>query len=272
MVKWYSPSSLKEALDLMAEQEVKPFAGGTDLMFGLRTDIDYLYLKTIPELKRIYADDEYVHIGAAATLTEAYESPVVPAIMKEAIYNSGSPAVRNAGTMGGNLGNGSDKADTVLIMFAADAKLLLASREGERIVDIDKFHIKRKTLDLRKDELIVEVLLPRHGLDNYFYEKSSGRNSMSITFVSFAGVFDMKDGRITNIAATFGAAGDAIQRFKDLESTMVGKTIEEARQMKEEYIKAYSERLLYNQSRVGPQFQKYVCRKLLEGFLEKFGI
>lgn len=272
MVEWYAPTSLKEALEIMDQHEVRIYAGGTDLMMVPRTDPAYLYVKTIPEMTQIYEDDQYVHIGAAATVAQAFESPYVPAIMKEAIYNSGSPAIRNSATMGGNLGNGSDKADTVLIMFAADAKLRLVSSEGERIIDIDKFHIKRKMLDLRKGELITEILLPRNGLDNYFYEKASGRNSMSITFVSFAGIFDMEDGRITNIAAVFGAAGDAIQRFKDLESTMIGKTIEEAKQMKEDYIRAYEERLQYNQSRVGPQFQRFVCRKLLEGFLEKFGI
>lgn len=272
MVGWYAPSSLQEALDILAEHKAVPYAGGTDIMVVPRQETEYLYLMKIPEMRKIAVDDEYVRIGAAVTFAEALASPDVPDIMKEALSKMGSPAVRNAGTFGGNLGNGSDKADTVLIEFAADAKLRLASKDGERIVDVDKFHIKRKTLDLREGELIVEILLPKTGLENYSYTKAGGRDSMAITFVSFAGVFGMKDGRISNVAAVFGAAGDAIQRFKDIESRLIGKTPDEARELKDTYIREYEERLLYNQSRVGPEYQRFVCRKLLEDFLTKFGI
>ena len=272
MVGWYAPSSLKEALEILAEHDAVPYAGGTDLMMAPDLEKEYVFLKNVPELRKITVDDQYVRIGAAVTYTEALNDPNVPAIMKEAVSNIGSPAVRNAGTFGGNLGNASDKGDSVLIEFAADAKVRLASAEGERILDIDKFFIARKNLDLRKGELIVEILLPRYGLDQYSYKKAGGRSVMAITFVSFAGIFGMEDGKITNAAAVFGAAGDAIQRFKDLEALLIGKTPDEAKQFKKEYLDMYEERLVYNQSRVGPQYQRYVCRKLLEDFLTKFGI
>ena len=274
MVKWYAPTSLQEALELKASYDLIPYAGGTDIMMMPNQEAGYLFVKNIPEMRKIVTDEQYVRIGAAVTFTEALAHPDVPALMKEALSSLGSPAVRNAGTFGGNLGNGSDKGDSVLIEFAADAKIRLASKEGERILDIDKFHIKRKELDLRKDELIVEVLLPKQGLEQYYFKKVGGRssNAMSITFVSFAGVFGMEDGKITHVAAVFGAAGDAIQRYKDIEKMLIGKTLEEASAMKEEYLKAYADRLLYNQSRVGPDYQRFACAKLLEDFLTTNGI
>ena len=77
--------------------------------------------------------------------------------MKEAISSIASPAIRNLGTMGGNIGNGSSKGDSVLVLFVADAKLRIVSLRGERIIDIDKFYLGRKKLDLREDEIIVEL-------------------------------------------------------------------------------------------------------------------
>ena len=272
MVSTCTPLTLKDALGLLAQKDLIPYAGGTELMIENRPDAEYLFLNRIPELRNITADEKTVHIGAAVTFTEALESPLIPAIMKEAVAGIGSPAIRNAGTFGGNLANGSDKADSVLIEFVADAKIVLASERGERVLEIDQFHRGRKDLDLRKGELIREIRIPKEGLENYSYCKSGGRNALAITFVSFAGVFSKQNDRITNIACAFGAAGDAIQRCKDIEAMMLGKTAKEAGLLKNDFLSAYENRLKVNVSRVGPAYQKYVCRKLLEDFLAKFGI
>ena len=151
MVNGRSAASLQEALKIRANEKVVPYAGGTDLMVENRKDVTYLFLGKVPELRQITADDEYVRIGAAVTFTEALESPLVPALMKEAVAKIAAPAIRNAGTFGGNLGNGSAKADSVLIEFVSDAKLRLVSVRGERVVDVDAFYLGRKKLDLMED-------------------------------------------------------------------------------------------------------------------------
>lgn len=63
--------------------------------------------------------------------------------------------------MGGNIGNGSAKADSALICFVVDAKLVLSSVSGTRIVNIDEFYLGRKKLDLAENELITEFSYPR---------------------------------------------------------------------------------------------------------------
>ena len=165
MVNGRSAASLQEALKIRANEKVVPYAGGTDLMVENRKDVTYLFLGKVPELRQITADDEYVRIGAAVTFTEALESPLVPALMKEAVAKIAAPAIRNAGTFGGNLGNGSAKADSVLIEFVSDAKLRLVSVRGERVVDVDAFYLGRKKLDLMEDELIAEIWLPKESED-----------------------------------------------------------------------------------------------------------
>jgi CO/xanthine dehydrogenase FAD-binding subunit len=269
MVNTCTPCSLKEALRLLHEKPLIPYAGGTELMIQDRPDAEYLFLMRVPELRTITADEQYVHIGAAVTFSEALKSPLIPDLMKEAVSGIGSPAIRNAGTFGGNLANGSDKADSVLIEFVSDAEIVLASFEGERTLAIDRFHRGRKDLDLRPDELIHEIRLPRRGLEHYSYCKVGGRHALAITFVSFAGVFEKENGRITKLAAAFGAAGDSIQRYKDIESMMLGLTADEAMLRKQEYLSAYEQRLKVNVSRVGPEYQKYTCMKLLEDFFTK---
>ena len=272
MVNGVVPSTLKEALEILAERDIIPYAGGTDLMVENRKNAEYLFLNKIPELRQIRVDEEEIRIGAAVTFTEALADPNVPLLMKEAVSRIAAPAIRNAGTFGGNLGNGSAKADTVVVEFAADAKLRLVSAVGERIVNVDGFYLGRKKLDLRKDELIAEVLLPKHGLDRYVYEKVGGRNALAISRVSFAGVFDSADGRITKLSVAFGAVADTVLRYKDLEAMLIGKTFEEAKHLKPEYLKAYDERMMLTKGRVSAEYRKQVCMNLLDAFLSKFGI
>lgn len=272
MVNGYAPTSLQEALKLRSEYDVVPYAGGTDLMVENRRNAEYLFLSKVPELKQIRTDDENIRIGACVSFTEALSDPAVPGLIKKAVSHIAAPAIRNAGTFGGNLGNGSAKADSVVAEFAADAKLRLVSAGGERIIDVDKFYLGRRKLDLRQDELIAEVLLPKHGLDRYYYEKVGGRGALAISRVSFAGVFDCSEGRISNVAAAFGAVADTVLRYKELEAMLIGKTIEEAKALKGETLRAYAEHMDFTQGRVSAEYRRDVCMNLLDAFLTKFGI
>lgn len=272
MVNGYSAASLQDALRIRAAHKVVPYAGGTDLMVENRPGAIYLFLNKVPELKEISEDEHNIRIGAGVTFTQALGDSRVPQMMKDAVRLIAAPAIRNAGTFGGNLGNGSAKADSVLIEFAADAKLRLVSVRGERIVDVDRFYLGRKKLDLADDELIAEILLPKTGLDQYAYRKVGGRNALAISRVAFAGVFAAREGKITNLAAAFGAVADTVLRFRDLESTMLGKSLKEAGELKEQYLKAYSDRMVLTRGRVSAEYRKTVCMNLLNDFLTRFGI
>ena len=272
MVNGFRPATLAEALAIRAAETVTPYAGGTDLMVRQKPGETYLFLGDIPELKAITADDDYIRIGAAVTFTQALESELVPAFMKAAVSKIAAPAIRNAGTFGGNLGNGSAKADSVLVEYATDARLRLVSAAGERIVDVDKFYLGRKKLDLRPDELIGEILLPRTGREDWYYQKVGGREALAISRVAFAGVYGEKDGRIETLSAAFGAVADTVLRFKDLEAMLIGRTPAEAKDRKAGFLAAYEERLQLTEGRVSAAYRKTVCLNLLRDFLESHGI
>jgi CO/xanthine dehydrogenase FAD-binding subunit len=266
-----APVSLAEALRLRAEGRI-PYAGGTDLMVENRKGAEYVFLGRVPELRSITEDETFLRVGAAVTFTEALASPLVPPLMKEALSRIAAPAIRNAGTFGGNLGNGSAKADSVLIAFVADARVRLVSPAGERIIPVEEFYLGRKKLDLHPDELICELLLPKTGLEHYYYQKVGGREALAISRVSFAGVFDTEKGKITRLAAAFGAVADTVVRYRDLEALLIGKTLEEAKALKAEFLAAYAERLVLTRGRVSAEYRKRVCLNLLEDFLTSFGV
>ena len=272
MENGYIALNLEDALKYRAEHDCVPYAGGTDLMVENPKDPNFLFLNRVPELKNITADEDYVRIGAAVTFTQAISSDLVPALMKEAVKRIAAPAIRNAGTFGGNLGNGSAKADSVLIQYVVGGKIVLASTEGERTIDVDAFYKGRKELDLRNNELIKEILIPAKGIDDYYYKKVGGREALAISRVSFAGVYNEEDGKITDIAAAFGAVAPTVLRYKDIEDRLKGKTKAEASAMKEEILGEYASRMQLTKGRVSADYRKTVCMNLIRDFYTSKGI
>ena len=272
MVNGFMATSLKEALEIRSSENVMPYGGGTDLMIEGKENVTYLFLNKVPEMKQITEDDEYIRIGASCTFTEVLNSSLVPNLMKDAVSKIAAPAIRNAGTMGGNIGNGSAKADSVLIEYVSDAKLVIASKDGSRIVPIDEFYKGRKQLDLKKDELIIEILLPKTGLENYYYKKVGAIIALAISRISFAGVIKMDGDVIKDIAVAFGAVSATVLRFKEIEKMLIGKTLSEAKQLKNQFISEYDKKIVPTMGRVSAEYRKAVCLHLLGDFLTEKGI
>ena len=268
----YLPVSLDEALRVRASVGAVPYAGGTDLMIRADPDANYLFLHKIPELRGIADDSRHIRIGASTTFAEAAENPLCPAILREAILQIAAPAIRNLGTIGGNIGNGSPKADSALIFFVTDSKLRLMSAGGERTIPIKEFYLGRNKLALAPDELIAEVLMPKQGPGRYYYRKVGARDALAISRISFAGLWEVRDGRIASCAVAFGAVSDVIIRRDDIDAMLVGKTIENAKAAKAAYLDAYDAAIQPIRGRVSEKYRKAVCMNLLEDFLDRMGI
>jgi CO/xanthine dehydrogenase FAD-binding subunit len=272
MVNGYNPSSLNEALEIRVRENVIPYAGGTDLMIKPDKDAKYLFINKIPELRKIAVDEEYISIGAACTFSEVIESHSAPAIMKEAAKSVGAPAIRNFGTIGGNICNGSPKADSALAFFAAGAKLRLLSTRSERILPIVEFYLGRNRTALKSNELLVEILMPKSGIDNYYFKKVGGRTALAISRVSFAATLLVDNQRILGLRTAFGAVSDTIVNREDIDRMLIGKTIAEAKAIKKAYLAAYDRAIVPISGRVSSEYRKTVCMNLLRDFLEINGI
>lgn len=272
MVNGYTPATLKEALERRAEEAVTPYAGGTDLMLAADEDASYLFLNKLAELKRITVSGGYVRIGAACTYTQVMESPLAPELLRRAVSEIAAPAIRNLGTLGGNLCNASPKADGALALFAANAAVTLSSKGGERTLPIREFYLGRNKTVLQPNELLTEILVPDHGLENYYFKKIGARNALAISRVAFAGVMQIEGGTIRACTAAFGAVMDVTLVRPEIDAMLLGKTIAEAKTLKEEYLKRYEKEIKPIRGRVSAEYRKTVCMNLLGDFLEANGI
>ena len=267
MVNGYAPTTLQEALEIRAREQVVPYGGGTDLMVQNKPGVSYLFLNNIDELRHITDDGEYIRIGAAVTFTEGLESDLIPPMMKEAVSLIASPAIRNAGTFGGNLGNASDKADSVLVELAMDALVHLVSKDGERLLPVDEFFIKRGATDLHDDEIIAEILLPKAICAMpYYYKKVGGRNALAISRIAFAGSYEIKDGVLTRFTASV-IGGGTFKRFRDIEATLVGKTVEEVKANADEYVNSFIDSMTFTRGRVSAEYRKTVVTNLFKDYI-----
>lgn len=267
MVNGYKPTTLQEAVEIKSRTDAIPYAGGTDLMVKNIPDAVYLFLNDIDELKQITQDDEYIRIGAAVTFTQALADDLIPPLMKEAISRIAAPAIRNAGTFGGNLGNASDKADSVLAGFALDARVRLVSVSGERTIPFDDFCVRRGVTNIGDDELIAEILLPIEKCAlPYYYKKIGGRSALAISRVAFAGAYEVHDGVIQAISATVIGEGK-FTRYREVEATLIGRKVDEVRANAEEYAERFIEKMTFTRGRVSAEYRKTVVANLFKDYL-----
>jgi CO/xanthine dehydrogenase FAD-binding subunit len=267
MSNGYTPSNLADALKLLAEQTLIPYAGGSDLMVSEDKNRPFLFLHRIPELKRFEDDGQTCFIGAGLTYTELLSNARTPALLRTAIASIAAPALRNTATIGGNVANASPKGDAALALTVTDATVHLAGANGKRQVPLRSFYLGRGQTVRQPDELLVGFSVPRQWLDGYRFEKAGGRAALAISRVSFAGLYAEKDGRVAHLAIAFGAVEDTIVCHPEMDARLIGKTVPEAQQLVDGYVADYAAILNPIQGRVSAEYRKQVCINFLRDFL-----
>lgn len=252
----YIARTLEEALTFHTAGKMTPYAGGTALV-GARQDTQFLFINNVTELKAIWSDDRYIRIGAAATLADSLRGGLLPPLLVAAIHKIGTPAIRNAGTFGGNLACG--RGDIALVLQALGGEVRLLSLRGERILPAAQLRHA-----LLEDELIAEILLPKEQPDQFIYEKVGGREPAKAAFIG-AVRWDGQD-RICRFVAAFGAPPITL-RFPELEDRLLGKTRDEAAVLQETILDLFQAELEHVD---GPGwYQKTVWPRMLEDGLKK---
>ncbi len=263
---------LQHALEVKRQRpDIVLYGGGTDLMVEAHS-VDYLFLHRINALRAITEDEDSLTIGAGCSFTEVYDYCNCPSILKDAIAYLAAPAIRNMGTIGGNIGNGSAKADTALIFYLFDAVVNLQSQDNSRSVAIKDFYVDRKKLAIADDEIITSVSIPKRNYGQYYYKKIGARKSLAISRLDFAAVYRIVDDRIAHFAIAIGAISPLIIRRPDLDGMMIGLTLDEARAKRAQYVAAYDELIQPINGRVSASYRKTVSMNLLNDFLDSVGL
>src|SRR3954469_15470226 len=151
-----SPANLGDALDLLAADTWRPFAGGTDLMVlleaGKLPHKQYVNIWNLKELRGIEVTDDVVTLRALTTYTEVQAHPVLRAefpMLCQAAKETGGLAIQKRGTLGGNIVNASPAADSPPALLVYDAELELTSTSVARWVPYHGFHAGYKQMNIR---------------------------------------------------------------------------------------------------------------------------
>ena len=163
------PRSLADALKMLRDEgPLTPMAGCTDLYvslnFGTLRETRFLNLWRLEPLRRIVIDRDRLSIGALATYTELIRSPLVNRrlpMLVAAAREVGGVQIQNRGTLGGNVANASPAGDTLPVLAAADAHIVLQSAAGQRRVAFTSFYTGYRKTVARPDELIVGFEIER---------------------------------------------------------------------------------------------------------------
>jgi CO/xanthine dehydrogenase FAD-binding subunit len=198
------PRSLDETLAALQETPgATILAGGTDLMVAINAGTHrpeaVVSLARVPELRSWRRDGDEVVLGACLTYTEMEHgelASLVPALC-QAARTIGSPQIRNAATIGGNLGTASPAGDTLPVLAAFDAVVEIRGPAGTRSVPVLEFVTGVKKTVLAPGELVTAVRLPALRGPQEFL-KVGTRNAMVISVVMAALVVDL-DGRTVRL-------------------------------------------------------------------------
>jgi CO/xanthine dehydrogenase FAD-binding subunit len=230
-----SPTNLGEALAVLARESGawKPFAGGTDLMVlleaGKLPHKNYLNIWNLPELRGIEVTDSHITLGALTTYTEVQEHEKLCEefpMLRQAASETGGLAIQNRGTLGGNIVNGSPAADSPPALLAYEAELDLVSKEGVRRIPYSKFHTGYKQMNMRPDELLRAIRLPRASRRlAHYYRKVGTRKAQAISKVCFAGVARMNGDQLEDVRIALGSVSPVPIRCTQTESALRNKQI-----------------------------------------------
>jgi xanthine dehydrogenase small subunit len=233
--RFYSPRSIDELCDLLTSYpDAVMLAGGTDVGLWitkqLQTIQTLIYTINVPELNqlRVNEDQSCLEIGAAVSYTAAMESlcEFFPDF-RPLLSRLGAAQVRNAGTIGGNIANGSPIGDMPPPLIALSARLVLRSTAGRREIELEDFFIDYGTQDLRAGECIEKVLLPlpvtqqSKELQFRIY-KLSRRFDQDISAICAAFALQLEGETVQSIRICCGGMAGIPARAHKAESTLLG--------------------------------------------------
>ena len=235
------PRSLKAALSMLAANtQLMPIAGCTDvyvgLQFGAVKEQRFIDIWPLDELRGITLKDDVLRIGALTTYTELIESKVVAKrlpMLVAAAREVGGMQIQNRGTLGGNIANASPAGDTLPVLAAANAKVVLRSTQGERLVPFESFYTGYRASVRQADELIVAIEFP--AIDGrQWWRKVGTRRAQAISKVMIAGVRGAgvrgAGVRSAEVRVAFGSVGPTVILAKNAAAVLAaGGTVGAAR-------------------------------------------
>jgi aerobic carbon-monoxide dehydrogenase medium subunit len=213
-VKFHKARDVQDACALLAMYggKGKILAGGTDLMARINQRLvvpEALICLSECGLDTLRAEGDVLVIGAMATYSAVMQCESVceqAPLLCEAVKSIGSPAIRNMGTIGGNLANASPAGDAAVALLALSARVVLRSGQGERHVELDRFFVGPGKTVMRGDEVLAEVVVPfQPEGGKWTWRKLGQRKGECCSVASVAVKMRLDEGACRDVMICFGA-------------------------------------------------------------------
>ena len=233
--RFYAPRSVDElAAVCSTHPDATILAGGTDVGLWVtkqhRELTTVIYTGSVEELRALSTDDVFINIGAAVSLTDAMDAIVehYPGF-EELFRRFASPPIRNAGTLGGNIANGSPIGDSMAALMVVDTLLVLRLGEVEREISLGEFYHDYMVNDLQPGEVLVQIKIPLPAENEIARShKWSKRFDQDISAVCTAYKLVIDDGNVSSFRMACGGLAATVQRAERTESAVNGQPWTEA--------------------------------------------
>lgn len=231
LAEYHAPGTIEELGGLLADHpDACLLAGGTDV--GLWVTKQYrelgriIYLGGVEELARVEEVDGALHIGAGATYADIlpYVEVRFP-IFGDLLVRLGSAQIRNSGTMGGNVANGSPIGDSMPALIALNARIVL-NRDGERReMALEDFYLDYRKTALEPGEFVEKLIVPFLPDGQRFATwKVSKRIDQDISALAVGFLLELDgEGRVAAFRAAYGGMAATPRRAAALEGALIGR-------------------------------------------------
>ena len=232
--EYRAPTQVAELVELLAEygDEALPIAGGTNVVVMLRERLVrpqvLLSLSEVPEFRRLQANGS-LHLGAMVSHREIERSPLVrdfAPLLARACGRVGSPAIRNMGTLCGNVAHGDPASDPAPALIALAAEAVVAGRGGERRVPLDEYFTGLFETVRGDDEILAAIEIPAQPADSrQTFHKYTTTSAEAFALVTVAASVVVTDGSCSEVRIGLGSVGPMPLRAREAEAVLRGRDI-----------------------------------------------
>ena len=227
---FHAPKTLSALAALRLEKpKAQLLAGSTDVGLWVNKQFrdvgDIVYLGDVAELKQITVTADELFIGAGATLEDGWRALAQHATSLTDVWmRFASPLIRNAGTLGGNVANGSPIGDAAPVLMALDALIELRCGEHVRRVPLQDFYTGYMRNQLAPGEFVQGMAVPLSAFQKTLRAyKISKRFDCDISAVCAGFAIEVRDNTVTHIRLAFGGMAATVKRAAATEAAILGR-------------------------------------------------
>jgi xanthine dehydrogenase small subunit len=231
-----APRTLAEFAALrLSKPKAQVLAGSTDMGLWVNKQFrelgELIYIGHVAELKQIEIDNSHIHIGAAVSLEAAWQALAQEwPSLRDVWLRFASLPIRLAGTMGGNVANGSPIGDSAPVLMALGSNIVLQRGTQVRQMPLQDFYVDYMKNQLQPGEFVRALQVPRRGgaTQQLQVYKISKRFDCDISAVCVALFVELQNGRVSTVRLTFGGMAAVVKRAAGAEAALLGQPWHEA--------------------------------------------